>query len=367
MAKVTIKNVWKKYGKVEAVKDLNLECQDKEFVCLLGPSGCGKSSTLRMVAGLEEITSGDIFIDDIRINAIHPSQRDIAMVFETYALYPHKTVFGNMAYPLRIRKMPMSEIQSRVSRAAEILEIVDLLDRYPRQLSGGQKQRVAIGRAIVRNPKVFLMDEPISHLDAKLRTHMRGELKHLQKELNQTFIYVTHDQLEAMSMADRIAVMNFGVLQQYDVPEKIFHHPVNQFVAGFVGDPPMNFIRCVLVSGNGWKLKHEAFELPLADSVKKRIQAKGVEFSGTLEVTLGVRPESILVRKERRKQEGIQGEIYITEPLGSDVIIDVLVGGERLKIKTDPGVAVDRGDTIFMEIPPGKMHLFDAKTTESLM
>lgn len=367
MAKVTIKDVWKKYGLVEAVKGLNLECEDKEFICLLGPSGCGKSSTLRMVAGLEEITSGDVFIDDVRINAVHPSQRDIAMVFETYALYPHKTVFENMAYPLRIRKTSMGEIQSRVARASEILEIEDLLDRYPRQLSGGQKQRVAIGRAIVRNPKVFLMDEPISHLDAKLRTHMRGELKHLQKELNQTFIYVTHDQLEAMSMADRIAVMNLGILQQYDTPDRIFNHPANQFVAGFVGDPPMNFIKCVLSSQNGWKLKHEAFELPLVDAVKKRIQAKGPEHRGTIEVTLGVRPESILVKNEKRKPEDIKGEIYITEPLGSDVIVDVLLGDERLKVKADSSFTAGRGDSVFMEMVPDKIQLFDAKSSNSLM
>jgi multiple sugar transport system ATP-binding protein len=367
MAKVTLKDLWKKYGRVDAVKGLNLECRDKEFVCLLGPSGCGKSSTLRMIAGLEEITRGDIAIDDVCVNKIHPSKRDIAMVFETYALYPHKTVFQNMAYPLRIRRMPLSQIHSRVERASEILEIKGLLDRYPRQLSGGQKQRVAIGRAIVREPKVFLMDEPISHLDAKLRTHMRGELKHLQRELSQTFIYVTHDQLEAMSMADRIAVMNLGVLQQYAPPGEIFNRPVNKFVAGFVGDPPMNFIDCLLVAENGWKLKHEAFEIPLADSVKQRVQEKQTSFQEALEVTLGARPESILVKREKQKPEDVKAGVYITEPLGSDLIVDVLVGDERLKIKASASLEVDREDVVFLEMVPEKIHLFDRKTTNSLM
>ena len=366
MAKVTIKNLKKNYGKVEAVKGLNLECKDKEFLCLLGPSGCGKSSTLRIVAGIEEMTSGEIYIDDVLINDIHPSKRDIAMVFETYALYPHKKVFENMAYPLRIRKTPMDEIKTRVAKAAEILEISALLDRYPRQLSGGQKQRVAIGRAIVRNPKVFLMDEPISHLDAKLRAHMRGELKHLQKELSQTFIYVTHDQLEAMAMADRIAVMNQGELQQYDVPDMIFNKPANMFVAGFVGDPPMNFINCDLTSTGGWKLMHESFEIKLTEQVTKKIQSKGAKTNNGKKVVLGMRPELIEVKNERVSQEDIQGEIYITEPLGSDLIVDVALGKERVKVKTAATFKGDRRDPVFMSISPENIHLFDAETTLSL-
>jgi multiple sugar transport system ATP-binding protein len=367
MAKVTINNLWKKYGKVEAVKGLNLECEDKEFVCFLGPSGCGKSSTLRMIAGLEEITAGEIAIDGVCVNKVHPSQRDIAMVFETYALYPHKTVFENMAYPLRIRKMPMDEIRSRVKRASEILELTELVDRYPRQLSGGQKQRVAIGRAIVREPKVFLMDEPISHLDAKLRTHMRGELKHLQRELKQTFIYVTHDQLEAMSMADRIAVMNNGLLQQYAPPREIFDSPVNKFVAGFVGDPPMNFIDCLLVAENGWKLKHNAFEVALPECVKARIGQNADRFNGAMEVSLGARPEHIVVKKRGKEANDITASVYISELLGSDLIVDVMVGKERLKIRSEPSVDVDQCDQVFLQINLEKIHLFDRKTTNSLM
>ena len=367
MAKVELKNLCKKYGKVEAVKNVNLECKDKEFLCLLGPSGCGKSSTLRMIAGLEEISSGEVFIGDLCVNKIEPSNRDIAMVFENYALYPQKTVYENLAYPLKIRKIAHEEIETRVRKAANILEIENLLDRWPRQLSGGQKQRVAIGRAIVREPKVFLMDEPISHLDAKLRTHMRGELKHLQKELNQTFIYVTHDQLEGMSMADRIAVMNFGEIQQYDTPHNIFNNPKNKFVAGFVGDPPMNFIPCYLVvEGERWRLKHEVFEMGLSDEIKKRIQKSGSEFSGDISVILGIRPDSIRVKYSKEKPENIKAEIYITEPLGSDVIVDALLGKEKIKIRAPFDFRGDRGSTIFLDFVPERIHLFDAKTEKSL-
>ena len=368
MAEVLLKNVVKKYGKVEAVKSLNLRCKDKEFLVLLGPSGCGKSSTLRMIAGLESISDGDITIGGTKVNQMHPSKRDIAMVFETYALYPHKTVFENMAYPLRIRKMAKGEIKSRVERAAEILEIGPMLERYPRQLSGGQKQRVAIGRAIVRDPKVFLMDEPISHLDAKLRSHMRGELKHLHEELNQTFIYVSHDQTEAMSMADRIAVMNQGELQQFDTPEKIFNEPVNEFVAGFVGDPPMNFLPCTLLTGDkGWSIEFKQFVIPVPERVKSLALAAGAQLSGRHEVTLGIRPDNVLLKPERTKPDDLAGEIYITEPLGSYMIVDVEVGGERLKVRADISFSGRGKDPIFLELDGAHMHLFDAETSRSLI
>ncbi|MBI5604548.1 MAG: ABC transporter ATP-binding protein [Deltaproteobacteria bacterium] len=368
MAQVILNNVQKKYGKVDAVKNLNLECKDKEFLVLLGPSGCGKSSTLRMIAGLEEANAGDILIDGVRVNDIHPSRRDIAMVFETYALYPHKTVFENMAYPLRVRKTSEGEIKSRVQRAAEILGLEALLMRYPRQLSGGQKQRVAIGRAIVRNPKVFLMDEPISHLDAKLRSHMRVELKHLQKELNQTFIYVTHDQTEAMSMADRIAVMHSGELQQFGTPDTIYNQPVNSFVAGFVGDPPMNFIPCVLqFERGGWTLKHDAFLLRLDDSIAARITVKGEAANGHQEVILGIRPEAISLKTEKSKPEEIPGNIYITEPMGSYTIVDVQVGTERLRVRADAHFQGDVGKRVFAEISPEDFHLFSVSSTCSLL
>ncbi len=368
MAEVLLKNVVKKYGKVEAVKSLNLRCKDKEFLVLLGPSGCGKSSTLRMIAGLESISSGDITIAGTKVNQMHPSKRDIAMVFETYALYPHKTVFENMAYPLRIRKMSKSEITIRVERAAEILEIGPMLERYPRQLSGGQKQRVAIGRAIVRDPKVFLMDEPISHLDAKLRGHMRGELKHLHKELNQTFIYVSHDQTEAMSMADRIAVMNLGELQQFDTPGKIFNEPVNEFVAGFVGDPPMNFLPCTLVTGEeSWSIEFKQFVVEVPERVRKLAMEAGAQLSGRHEVTLGIRPDNVMLKPERTKPDDLAGEIYITEPLGSYMIVDVEVGGERVKVRADIGFPGRSKDPIFLELDGAHMHLFDAATSRSLI
>jgi len=244
MASVSIRNVWKYYGKTAAVKDLDIEITDGEFLCILGPSGCGKSSTLRMLAGLEHISAGDILFGDQRVNDLPPKERDIAMVFENYALYPHKNVYENIANSLRLGNIPKDSIEQKVTKAAKMLEIGGLLDRKPLELSGGQKQRVAIGRAIVREPQLFLFDEPIAHLDAKLRAYMRVELKILQRELGTTMVYVTHDQLEALSMADRIAVMHEGVLQQLGTPQDIYNSPVNEWVAGFVGEPPMNFIDC---------------------------------------------------------------------------------------------------------------------------
>ena len=293
MARVLLQNVWKRYGKVEAVKEVTFEVRDHEFFCLLGPSGCGKSSTLRMIAGLEEISEGEIYIGDRVVNRVEPKDRDVAMVFESYALYPHKTVYDNMAFPLRIRKGQYTEaqIKERVTHAAKILEINELVNRYPRQLSGGQKQRVAIGRAIVREPQVFLMDEPISHLDAKLRTQMRGELKHLQKVLKSTMVYVTHDQLEAMSMADRIAIMYRGVLQQVGTPDEVFNHPVNNIVAGFIGDPPMNFIDCRLkVEGDDWWLGNHAFKIKILPDLAAKFKQNSKSFGGTMDLVLGIRP-----------------------------------------------------------------------------
>ena len=364
MAKVELKNVWKRYGKVEAVKDLSVHIEDREFFCLLGPSGCGKSSTLRMIAGLEEISEGEILIGDDVVNELEPKDRDIAMVFESYALYPHKSVYDNMAFPLRAgkRSYTSTQIQERVQHASKILEISELLDRYPKQLSGGQRQRVAIGRAIVREPQVFLMDEPISHLDAKLRTHMRGELKHLQKVLNATVIYVTHDQLEAMSMADNIAIMNFGVLQQVAPPSEIFNHPVNQFVAGFVGDPPMNFIDCRLeVSGDEWHMVNDSFKISVTPEMKKQIESNGNQFSGSIDTVLGVRPESFIISKEKEGSEDFQGEVYVTEPLGEDMIVDVTVREDQIKLKTSVDLDIGMGDAVWLGVKKEKIHLFNRK------
>jgi len=368
MAQVILKNVSKKYGQVEAVKNLNLEIKDKEFVCLLGPSGCGKSSTLRMIAGLEEINEGEILIDNICVNSIPSPKRNIAMVFETYALYPTKTVYDNMAYPLYIRKIKKYMIEEKVKKASSILELDDVLHKYPKQLSGGQQQRVAIGRAIVRNPKVFLMDEPISHLDAKMKAHMRSELKHLQKELNETFIYVTHDQIEAMAMADRIAIMNKGVLQQYDTPKKIFNFPSNTFVAGFIGDPPMNFIPCIISVDKGeWHIRHEMFDIKMNGKMGKNISNKITNFSKTKEVLLGIRPEHIKLMGEKSSSENFSVKILGVEPLGAKTILNVSVGKHIIKIKMDSPVKVKVGENIFINILSEKLHLFDKDTQDIII
>lgn len=366
MAKVTFENVWKKYGSIEAVKNLNVDCRDREFLCLLGPSGCGKSSTLRMVAGLEQITEGKIYIDDVVVNDVDPHLRNIAMVFESYALYPHKKVFDNMAYPLKIQKLPEKEIEKKVRHAARILNIEELLGRWPRQLSGGQKQRVAIGRAIVRNPKVFLLDEPISHLDAKLRTHMRGELKRLHKDLNSTMIYVTHDQLEAMSMADRIAVLDLGVLQQIGTPDEVFNHPNNKFVAGFLGDPPMNFVGCTLVKeGKSYNIVHDQFKFGLPQSVCDHFINKEIEEK--LPIELGIRPESFLLFTSRPDSYDVAGKVYITEPLGEDVIVDITIGEEKIKAKTSIDFQGKIDEPVYLKIKFERIHIFNTTTGESLL
>ena len=366
MARVKLENVWKKYGDVEAVKNVSLECKDKEFLCLLGPSGCGKSSTLRMIAGLEFVTQGKIYIGDMCVNQVDPYKRDIAMVFESYALYPHKKVYDNMAYPLRVQKYKEDEIKKRVNRTAEILDIKELLDRWPRQLSGGQKQRVAIGRAIVRDPKVFLLDEPISHLDAKLRTHMRGELKRLHRDLDATMVYVTHDQLEGMTMADRIAIMNLGVLQQVGTPDEVFNHPKNKFVAGFIGDPPMNFIGCSLKrDGKSYRIDHPQFRFDLPDSVTGKFINK--QLPAQNEVEIGMRPESFVLSNSKSAEYDMAGKVYITEPLGEDMIIDILIGDEMVKAKTQVGFKADVDDPIFMKVRFERIHIFDRNSGESLL
>lgn len=366
MAGVQFENVWKHYGPVTAVRDLNLDVAEGEFLCLLGPSGCGKSSTLRMVAGLEFISEGDILFAGERINDLEPRERDIAMVFEAYALYPHKTVYDNIANPLRLRRTPKQEIDERIQRAAHLLEIGELLRRKPAQLSGGQKQRVAIGRAIVRDPEVFLFDEPISHLDAKLRAHMRGELKRLQKDLGKTMIYVTHDQLEAMSMADRIAVMNLGVLQQVGTPREIFSSPVNEWVGTFVGDPPMNLIDCELSVEDGRLcFVHPSFKLPVPNDKRQALEATGAN----RHVRLGIRPENVEVSVTQNGQDSISSSIYVTEPLGEDMIVEVrLKGDERpVIVKTRVDFEGNIDDTAFLRLIEQKIHVFDTETGHALV
>ena len=355
MASVTISNVWKLYGKTEAVRDLNLACEDGEFLCILGPSGCGKSSTLRMLAGLEHISAGDIHFGETRVNDLPPKDRDIAMVFENYALYPHKTVYDNIANSLRLRSLDKASIDQKVKKAAALLEIEGLLDRRPVELSGGQKQRTAIGRAIVREPQLFLFDEPIAHLDAKLRAHMRGELKIMQRDLGTTMIYVTHDQLEALSMADRVAVMNEGVLQQFGTPQVIYSHPVNEWVAGFIGEPPMNFLDCDLVEENGeLMLRHREFTAPLTAEQATKLRTAGDAGA----VRLGIRPDEIGIATSG---EGIDAQVMVTEPLGGDMLVDVELGSSKLLVKTKPDFAGSRGDSCSLSFDRDRWHLFDSK------
>lgn len=357
MASVSIKNVWKYYGKTEAVRDLNLECRNGEFLCILGPSGCGKSSTLRMLAGLEHISAGDILFGEKRVNDLPPKDRDIAMVFENYALYPHKTVYDNIANSLRLRGMDKAEIDQKVKKAATLLEIDALLDRKPVELSGGQKQRTAIGRAIVREPELFLFDEPIAHLDAKLRAHMRGELKLMQRELGTTMIYVTHDQLEALSMADRIAVMHEGVLQQFGTPEEIYRHPVNEWVGGFIGEPPMNFLACQLEEEAGTlMLRHPEFRLTIDGEQASAIRGKA-NGGAPSAVKLGIRPDEIGISQEPN-DKAIKAKVLVTEPLGGDMLVDASVGDTKLLVKTKPTFKADMGDDCYLTFDRTGWHVF---------
>ena len=355
MVSVRIENVWKYYGKTVAVKDLNLECPENEFLCILGPSGCGKSSTLRMLAGLEHISSGDVYFGERRVNDLAPKDRDIAMVFENYALYPHRSVFENISNPLRLRKMDATAIRERVQRAATLLEIDGLLDRKPAQLSGGQKQRVAIGRAIVREPQLFLFDEPIAHLDAKLRAHMRGELKHLQRRLATTTIYVTHDQLEALSMADHIAVMHEGVLQQFGTPAEIYSHPVNEWVAGFVGEPPMNFLDCRIERrDDAVAFRHPSFTLPVTAAQQQILNGASQES----EIRIGVRPDDVAISMDSPGPAGVPASIFVTELLGGDMLVEVELGEDRIQVKTKPDFRGAIGDRCHIQFHTDRWHAF---------
>ncbi len=356
MAKISFRNIWKKYGEFQAVKDLNIDVEDGSFLSILGPSGCGKSSTMRMVAGLEHITAGDLLFDEVRVNDLAPKDRDVAMVFENYALYPHKTVFENMANPLKLRGQDPARIKERVQSAANLLEIGQLLERRPQELSGGQKQRVAIGRAIVREPKLFLFDEPIAHLDAKLRAHMRGEIKHLQRTLGTTMIYVTHDQLEAMTMADQIAVMHEGILQQLGSPREVYNKPVNAWVAGFVGEPAMNFMDATLENKGGktW-FNHPNFSIAVTPEQRKLLDVQNAK-----QIRLGVRPDALSISGKKPKDEHVQGEIFVTELLGSDMIVDVTLADSRIRVKTTPEFMGKEGERCYITVNREKWHAFSS-------
>ncbi|MGB3827907.1 MAG: ABC transporter ATP-binding protein [Ornithinimicrobium sp.] len=362
MAALTFDGVWKRYDRVEAVKNMDLDVKDGEFLCLLGPSGCGKSSSLRMIAGLEFISEGEIRLGDKRINDLEPRHRDIAMVFESYALYPQKSVFDNMANPLRLRKVPKDEITRRVQDAARILEIERLLERRPSQLSGGQKQRVAIGRVLVREPQAFLFDEPIAHLDAKLRARMRGELKHIQRSLGTTTVYVTHDQLEGMSMADRIAIMRDGVLQQIGTPHEVFSRPSNVWVATFVGDPPMNVLDGELQAQDGTLTVRGAdFSIEVPDHLSATLT------NGSLQdrwVRVGVRPEALSLSSTSDSSHPIDGRIYAVQPLGDVEIVDIRVGRDRLLVKAELGTVTndDVDAPVHIGYRKDRLHFFDPRT-----
>lgn len=368
MAGVILKNIGKSYDNgYEAVKDVNIDIEDKEFVVLVGPSGCGKSTTLRMIAGLEEITSGDLYIGDKIVNDVAPKDRDIAMVFQNYALYPHLSVYENMAFALKLRKIPKAEIDAKVKEAARILDLEKVLDRKPKALSGGQRQRVALGRAIVRNPKVFLMDEPLSNLDAKLRTAMRTEITKLHKKLGTTFIYVTHDQVEAMTMADRIVIMKDGVIQQIDTPQHVYDNPDNMFVAGFIGAPQMNLIDCIISEeDNIVYAKTTDFKVAL-DKTKADILKK----SGYIgkEVVLGIRPEDIHIEDifiDNSQDSIFNATVEISELMGAEVYAYLNVGGKSITSRFDSRYNVKYGQNLKLALDKNKVHIFDKETTNAI-
>lgn len=363
MAGVRLVDLTKRFGDVVAVDRLSLDVGDGEFLVLLGPSGCGKTTALRCIAGLETPDEGEIYIGEALVNELPPKDRDVAMVFQSYALYPHMRVYDNLAFPLKMRKYPRGEIEQRVRETADLLRIGHLLDRRPRQLSGGEAQRVALGRSIVRQPKVFLMDEPLSNLDAKLRLYMRAELKRLQKDLGVTTIYVTHDQAEAMTMGDRIAVMNQGLLQQVGSSDEIYNRPGNMFVAGFLGSPPMNFLDATLVEadGRGYALEGSMFRLNLTEDVGEAVRG-ALQDS---EVTLGFRPEDVEIHREA-VANSIEVTLYVYEPLGSEVVADLRLGETLLKARAPPSFRADLGSKLWITIPVEKLHLFDKKTGKAI-
>lgn len=368
MAGVVLKNVFKTYpGGVTAVSDFNIDIEDKEFIILVGPSGCGKTTTLRMIAGLEEITSGELYIGDKLCNDVAPKDRDIAMVFQNYALYPHMTVFDNMAFGLKLRKTPKEDIKRRVHEAARILSIEHLLDRRPKALSGGQRQRVALGRAIVREPKVFLMDEPLSNLDAKLRVQMRTEISKLHLKLNTTFIYVTHDQTEALTMGTRIVVMKDGLVQQIDNPQKLYDEPVNVFVAGFIGSPQMNMANAIVEKqGDRVVLKFGDYSLELPADKAKVLEEQG--YIGK-EVIFGIRPEDIHDEEEWLSDNNrvLDANVEITERLGSETNLYVIINEVNFTARVSPKSKTNAGENIRVAFDMPHIHIFDKETEKAIV
>ena len=363
MAEIILKNITKEYENgFQAVKNVNLEIKDNEFVILVGPSGCGKSTTLRMIAGLEDISEGDLLIDGERVNDVAPQHRDIAMVFQNYALYPHMTVYDNIAYSLKLKKVPKKEIDERVHSVAQSLGLEELLDRRPGQLSGGQKQRVAMGRAIIRQPKAFLMDEPLSNLDAKLRGQMRVEIADLYQRLNTTFIYVTHDQTEAMTLGTKIVVMKDGEIQQIDNPTNLFNYPENKFVAGFIGTPTMNFFDSEVLEEGG-KLYLKTADGKIAVTEEKEKKLREGNWVGK-KVTVGIRPEHVVLDDEAHCS--FKGEVNVFELLGSNAIIYIDTNNGRIVMNTPHVQQHDHGEKIYLSVIEDKVHIFDPETERTI-
>jgi multiple sugar transport system ATP-binding protein len=363
MAQVALRNIVKMFDKTPAVQGIDLDISDREFIVLVGPSGCGKSTTLRMIAGLEEATSGEIYIGDQLVNDVPPKDRDIAMVFQNYALYPHMTVYENMSFGLRLKKFPKQEIKERVEAAARILDITDLLARRPKQLSGGQRQRVAMGRAIVRNPKVFLFDEPLSNLDAKLRVQMRTEIKKVHQKVTTTTIYVTHDQVEAMTLADRVVVMNAGRIEQIGAPNDVYHSPKTRFVAGFIGSPAMNFLPARIVNGGGnlsIRLS-DTLSLPVPESRTKRYQPYVDK-----DVVFGLRPEDIIENRGEVPpgSAAFDVQLDVVEPMGMETMVYFIVEGVEVCGRVNPLAAGNAGDTMQLVADLNHMHLIDPATDQ---
>ena len=361
MAGIRFEHVEKTYDNgVTVIPDLNLEIKDKEFVVLVGPSGCGKSTTLRMIAGLESISDGELYIGDRVVNDVAPKNREIAMVFQSYALYPHMTVYKNMAFALELRKTPKDVIDKKVREAAKILELEPYLDRKPKALSGGQRQRVALGRAMVRDPQVFLLDEPLSNLDAKLRTEMRSQISSLHQRLQTTFVYVTHDQTEAMTMGDRICVMKDGIIQQFDTPQELYNNPANMFVAGFIGSPQMNFMSAkVEKAGTGYLLIADTAKVPVSDE-------KFASYVGK-EVVLGVRPEDLHIEENALAKAGdavLNAHIDLDEMMGSEIYLCFNIQGSKMIARIPSKYQVRLGDDVKLAIDTDKIHVFDKDTEE---
>jgi multiple sugar transport system ATP-binding protein len=361
MAHVVLKDLVKTYGGFTAVNDVSLTVNDGEFVALVGPSGCGKTTTLNLIAGLLPITSGDIFIGDRVVNDLDPKDRDIAMVFQNYALYPQKSVYKNLAFPLQMRRLPSDEIDRKVREAARVLDMTHLLERRPRELSGGQQQRVALGRALVRDPAVFLMDEPLSNLDAKLRVQMRSEIKRFHQDLRATIIYVTHDQLEAVTMADRMAVMNGGFLQQYDSPAQVFAHPVNMFVASFIGSPAMSLIplEASMANGNTVLTGAEGWSLELSPLNARKVA------TATKKVVLGARHSTIRLHKSA-VPGSVPSKAYTVEPTGDVTFVQAFLSGAIVNVSVPPNIPVAPDEQIWLEFDQERMHLFDSATEMAL-